>query len=548
MSPDILRSLRTIRHLEREQVAQRALRRLRPPPTPGAAPGGLEWDAAAWPRAPRAPRPANPAILEGAFEFWGAPRGLDLRRAWAAPDLGLSWNYPVHYFDAAPGLVPAHAARVQEWFDLWIAAHPPAQRPAWDAYPTALRIVNWLEVLTRLGAAAPDAWTQRVLQSLWVQADWLAKNLERHLLGTHLLKNAKALAIAGRVLTDPAAAAWRAQADAILLRELPRQVWPDGGLGEPSLPYHNMALEDMLDLLALRDWEAASWAALAHDTALRMLRFARAVQTPEGDAPLLGDSGEESVPGSVALAEYAGRLGLPVPEPGGGVQHFADSGIAVYRDARQYLLADVGGTGVSHLPGHGHCDSLSFEWWAGGRPIVVDTGTITYERGPARFATRCTAAHNTLQIDGQEQHEIWAAFRVARRSPVSSRLDSQRDVIAELVPWFDRRLRVARRFECSTSGVRIHDTVTGPGQHTLTSRLHLHPDCRIERDGDEVVVRNGPATAVIHMPVGFRILGPEASGSVHCERPGAARANPVLELETTGMLPWESAIRLKCGE
>jgi hypothetical protein len=75
--------------------------------------------------------------------------------------------------------------------------------------------------------------------------------------------------------------------------------------------------------------------------------------------------------------------------------------------------------------------------------------------------------------------------------------------------------------------------------------LHLHPDCVIERDGDAVRVQHGSAMAVIHMPVGFRILRPEASGSVHCERPGVARANAVLELESTGMLPWESQIRLE---
>ena len=545
MSPDLVRVLHTVRHLDREQVARRALRRLRVRPGLGTAPDRVEYLADVWPRVARARRPTSAAVLDGVFEFWGQRRQLDLQHAWSAGDLPLSWNYPVQYFDAAPALAAADPTRICEWIDRWIAAHPAPEGAAWEAYPIALRVVNWLDAVAILGPDALADWRARVFQSLWQQCDWLAKNLERHLLGTHLLKDAKALAIAGRVFADPAAHAWRTTGDAILVRELARQVWPDGGLGEPSLPYHNMVLEDVLDLLALRGWEQAPWADAARDTAMRMLRFARAVQTPQGTAPLLGDCGEEAVPPAPALGEYAVRLGFAVPEPGRGVQHFEASGIAVYRDARHYLLADVGGAGMPYLPGHGHCDSLSFEWWVQDQPIIVDTGTITYERGPARLATRSTAAHNTLQIDAQELHEIWAAFRVARRSQVSACLDFQGSIVAELVPWFDGRLRITRRFECSAAGVRIHDVVTGPGQHTLTSRLHLHPDCVIERHGDAVAVRHGPATAVIHMPVGFRILGPEVSGSVHCERPGVARPNAVLELESTGMLPWESEIRLE---
>lgn len=545
MSPDIACALRTLQFMKSEQLTRRAWHSVRPRPAPGTPPSRIEARLEAWPRTPRAARATHAAVLDGEFEFWGETRRLDLTRAWSAAPLGLSWHYPVHYFDAAPGLARADPARVCGWIDQWIAAHPAPEGVAWEAYPTSLRIVNWFEAIAILGPQAPDAWRTRTLHSLWRQTDWLAKNVERHRLGTHLLKNGKALAVAGRIFTDGAATAWRAASDAIVTRALSDQLWPDGGLGEPSLTYHNLALEDVLDLLALRDWEAAPWAELARDNAVRMLQVARAVQTPHAMAPLRGDCGEESVPSTAALGEYAVRLGLPVPEPGRGLQLFAGTGIAVYRDARQYLLAVAGSPGLPHLLGHSHCDSLSFEWWVEDRPIVVDTGTISYEAGAARFATRSTAAHNTLQIDGEEHHEIWGQWRVARRSHGTVRHDGPGAVVAELVPWFDRRLRITRRFDCSPAGIRIGDVVNGPGQHTLTSRVHLHPDCTVERNGDAVMVRHGPATAVIGMPVGFRILESAVSGSVHCEQPGVARANTVLELETTGMLPWEAAIRLE---
>src|SRR5262249_24559610 len=143
-------------------------------------------------------------------------------------------------------------------------------------------------------------------------------------------------------------------------------------------------------------------ATLLRELATRMTAFAVAVQTPRGTAPLLGEGGAETVPSTRELAAYARRLGLTVPPdepaPAKTIELFEPSGIGVYRAARHWLLADVSGVGPPYLPGHGHCDSLHFEWWVKGVPIVVDTGTCSYERGPARHTTRATAAHNTLEI------------------------------------------------------------------------------------------------------------------------------------------------------
>src|SRR5262249_37780011 len=154
---------------------------------------------------------------------------------WIAHDVGGSWNYPVHYFDAAPALVRTYPDGVQRWMERWVEAHAEPGTLAWDPYPTALRIVNWVDVVARLGASARPAWRGRILQSIWQQSDWLARNLETHLLGTHLLKDTKALAIASTVFDDHKAKAWGALAQRILTRELERQVRADGGHVEPSL-------------------------------------------------------------------------------------------------------------------------------------------------------------------------------------------------------------------------------------------------------------------------------------------------------------------------
>jgi uncharacterized heparinase superfamily protein len=544
-----VRVARTVRHLKPEQVAQRALRRVRAARGPASAPVGLDLRGGWEPRVRRCQSGADAQVLAGEFEFWGTRRRLPLDRAWLATDLGLSWNYPVHYHDALPALAESSAAAtragVLEFVDAWIAAHPPGSECAWDPYPTALRIVNWFDVLATLGASVPAAWRSRVVASLWLQAAWLERRLERHLLGTHLLKDAKALAIAGAAFGDPAAARWQRRAHTILRRELGRQVRADGGHVEPSVAYHAVALEDVLDLLDFGVGAGTALGAELATAARRMLAYLAAVQTPAGSVPLLGDAGAEASAQPSELFDFAARLGLERPAaPSGGVRWLAASGLAVYRDARQYLLADVGGVGPPHLAAHGHCDSLSFEWWVDGVPIVVDTGTTSYEPGALRDACRATHAHNTLEIDGREQHEIWAAFRVARRARVHARRDGDAAVIAMLRTWHDRGVCIERRFEFGAGGVHIRDRVEGPGTHTLASRLHFHPDCELLREGGVLHVRHGRAAAAIELDVPFEVHGPDARRSVHCERLGLARPNAVLEMVGKS-LPWSASARLR---
>jgi len=549
---------RTVRHLEAEQVTQRALRGLRRPRGPQSAPAAISMGDGWEPRVVRCRRPLEVAVLDGEFEFWGVRRRLALDRVWEAADLGLSWNYPLHYHDALPALAstaaPETRARVRAFIGSWIDAHPPGTACAWDPYPTALRIVNWLDVVGTCGAEAEPAWRERVFSSIWLQAAWLEARLERHLLGTHLLKDAKALAIAGAVFNDAAASRWRRRGRAILRRELGRQIHADGGHIEPSIAYHALALEDVLDLLAFASAADGELRALLSATAARMLGYLAAVETPGGGLPLLGDSGADAAPEPQALFDYASRLGIACVLPpadvvlssGGEVRWLSSSGVCVYRDPRQYALIDAGGVGPPHLAGHGHCDSLSFEWWVDGVPVIVDTGTTSYEPGPLRDACRATRAHNTIELDGREQHEIWAAFRVARRSRVRACLEKN-ELIATLRPWHAPDVVIERRFAFDTTGIGIHDSIEGRGSraHAVTARMHLHPDSHVRLESNVMHVEHAQASARIESDVALVLNDTATSDSVHCARLGVARANAVITLQ--GNTPWRTTVHLRVG-
>ncbi|NNE97653.1 MAG: heparinase II/III-family protein, partial [Pyrinomonadaceae bacterium] len=75
-----------------------------------------------------------------------------------------------------------------------------------------------------------------------------------------------------------------------------------------------------------------------------------------------------------------------------------------------YMIVDAGEIG-SLNGGHGHADTLSFELAAGGRPILVDSGTYTYnESKDLRDYFRSSEAHNTLTIDEKSSSEAGGKF------------------------------------------------------------------------------------------------------------------------------------------
>lgn len=75
------------------------------------------------------------------------------------------------------------------------------------------------------------------------------------------------------------------------------------------------------------------------------------------------------------------------------------------------MLAQLG---REYIPGHAPADIFSSETSlnaAGQSWIAAYTTTKTARRG----ATVARPAHNTVEIEGYDQAEMWGAFRVARR-------------------------------------------------------------------------------------------------------------------------------------
>ena len=421
----LFRYLRTIAHLTPRQIAYQLIRRFSPgsilPPVTGQVRQRSKLSMTR-------PLPRRMSGDENTFTFLNLTKRFDPARFdWASREMGKLWRYNLHYFDYLneEGRSWESSAFL---IDDWLKNNPQGTPDAWEPFPVSLRIVNWIKLfLTPEAAGKLD---ENWLKSLYGQALWLEKNIEYHLLANHYFKNGKALTFAGLFFAGEDAGRWLTKGLAILGTELDEQILGDGGHFERSPMYHAMILEDCLDLLNVMGGcgqaDVASVREKLADVSGKMSRYLAAMCHPDGGIALFNDAafGIEAAPAE--LIAYHERLtGISLPGADDRCISFPESGYFIMAPADgDRLLIDCGPIGPDYQTGHSHCDTLSIELSLKGKRIIVDSGCYEYEDGPLRQYNRGNAGHNTVTIDGENQSEVWASHRCARRArPLYARLN-----------------------------------------------------------------------------------------------------------------------------
>lgn len=218
---------------------------------------------------------------------------------------------------------------------------------------------------------------------------------------------------------------WRKTATDRMYAELDRQVYPDGAQIELSTGYHQVSLNNF----------AAAWD-VAHLNGIpmpadyvakmqKMFDYDLDVSMPDGYAPGLNDAGRTNMiaqakMGLTYFPERKDYLWLSTLGKEGTKPVFRDlsgaeipkqasvalpfSGHMVMRSGWElndlYCLFDAGPFGY----GHQHEDALSFVIYAYGKYMLVDPGTYPYDSSQWRKYVLSTRAHNTIMVDGCEQH------------------------------------------------------------------------------------------------------------------------------------------------
>ena len=459
---DALRHMRARQLVARPRrlVQTRLLAACRPPATPTWSPvaAGLGADPA--PQSGPQPRPEE----TGRFAAFGHQRPFPSPGFWTDDSGGLLFLFHLHGFSELAAYAAGPRSRQGDAFwiavlESWLRECGSPRRPAWHPYPTSGRVIAWCAALSSPGW--PDPLATALRAGLASQLRFLRRSVEHDIGGNHVLRNGVALTIGGACLGDPE------RGLELLRKELARQILPDGGHEERSPAYQRAILADLTDAARVVD-PTPDWLATAIE---RLSGWLRGLAGPDGTLPLLNDAWE----------------GPPVdPAPPQPVRDLQSSGYVVLRHGGDQAVLDLAPVAPPHLPPHAHADVLSFVLWADGRPLVVDPGSYTYD-GPDRNAFRGTAAHNTLEVDGQDQCDLWGPFRAAHMPRVRRLwLDPREDAIVVAAehdgyrrlpdPVIHRRTFVW----IPATGLIVLDRLLARRPHDVRSRLHLAPGAAYE--------------------------------------------------------------------
>lgn len=198
-----------------------------------------------------------------------------------------------------------------------------------------------------------------------------------------------------------------------LTMELDRQVYPDGAQKELTTSYHQVARSNFIGLYKLARHNGAALPEEYLGRLERMYDYNLQVMMPDGCLPPLNDAGHTRVRASLeegaelfhrADFRWAANSGVAGEPPRYASVALPYAGQYVMRGGwgtdDLYLLFESGPFGI----GHQHEDKLSMFIYGLGRVLLTEAGTYSYDASKYRRYVLGTWAHNTILVDGQEQH------------------------------------------------------------------------------------------------------------------------------------------------
>jgi hypothetical protein len=393
---------------------------------------------------------------------------------WGFLQEGLLWNYHLNSF-AWLESVAAPEEATDALLKNRAAAMPKRGN---DGYPTSRRLRHVVRYLLMQKTRDPA-----LVQMLWQDAHRLLVLPETQLGANHLLENYLSLWAAGMLFQHPP---FLQEAEAGLRRELPKQFLRDGAHYERSTHYTAQLIAALLRCLALAKalhWPAAdSLVTAGKSVVARSLGWLKQMQFPDGQMPAFGDAHRRLWPALADLKAAASKLQIEVQK-----ETLSDSGYRVLENKDFSLCANVGTAAPAFQPGHSHADALSFVLYFRGKPLICDVGISTYERDARRHWERSTAAHNTLEVNGQNSAEIWAAFRMGRRARVKIVAESATEISAVHNGYRHLKGLHHRQFSVGEQTVAIQDFLTGNFKEAFL-RLHFPPEITPQLQGENTLL------------------------------------------------------------
>lgn len=360
-----------------------------------------------------------------------------------------------------------YAQAMVDQFDSWTRQCPFGRGMNWRSpLELAIRLINWSWAFALIddSPVMTDRRRERILFSVHQHLSEIARKFSRYSsANNHLVGEAAGVFIASSYFSGlKGAPGWRAKSREILAREIQRQTFEDGGTREQATGYHLFSLEffllaGLVGRNAGDDFSTAYW-----DRLEKMTEFVSAMSEGGRAMPMIGDADDgyvldlgnrtDAAPSFVALGALLFHrsdfkaattdpsencywlLGPDVDRVWSGIadadkapvhtsRAFTESGYYLLQHGHRNssdqtsVVVDCGPLGFLSIAAHGHADALSLILRVGGVDVLVDPGTYDYFTYPKwREYFRSTRAHNTIEIDGQNQSQMVGAFMWGRQA------------------------------------------------------------------------------------------------------------------------------------
>ncbi|MEL0071876.1 MAG: heparinase II/III family protein [Rhodobiaceae bacterium] len=415
------------------------------------------------------------------------------------------WQASLHGFDWLRHLADAEEddarQRAARYIVGWIAMGGEKLRPAMAPEIVASRLAAWSRFLPQMRVLVKNDTLANVTASMARQAAWLDMTAPLAEDGLPRLQAALGLTLSGLIFDNGTERVRRGMD--MLLREMKRQILPDGG--------HNSRAPDALmpltaDLLAIESGLAAR--NMPKPTYLK-----QTVANMQTQLVLMRHRDGRLACFNGGLEHTQGELAplLPEGKRGQSVRYAQKSGYQRMQGGKTCVLVDVGQTGHGTESLNSHAAPLAFEMSHDRHRIIVNCGPNQVHGPNWHLASRGIAAHSVLGFDsdmddpflrhGAAARHLGARLKAAQWD-VSMRRSEDKNGI-----WLDmghgmflasHGVRHSRRLFMTVTGDDIRgEDLLMPGMGSTPSidapfhlRFHLHPEVSagLQRNGGSILL------------------------------------------------------------
>jgi uncharacterized heparinase superfamily protein len=446
----------------------------------------------AWPGEPR----RGAAIAAGEIEFAGelvrnpSPRWFPTAAGpeWLAEWHGFGWIPDL--FAAGPSARIAARELVQSWLAEDIAWHP----IVWRSDVLATRLFAWITHFDDLAGGDQDPALRRaMLANFAAQLRHLGRTAAWELDGAARLRALKGLIVG--IVALGGSAGKLAKAAQALAREMPAQIFADGGHLSRSPSTQLRVLQDLIDIRTVLRAGQSETPGAVQDAIGRMAPMLRLFRHGDRRLALFNDSLEEDgVLIDLVLTRSETRGRAPT--------HAPDSGFERLQAADSLVVVDTGRPPPPGFDEHAHAGALSLEMSHGRERLIVNCGAYRGAKPNWWRVARASAAHSVLVVADTNSAEI-RDDGVLGRAPASvtcerSEHDGQQWISATHDGYRDRfGLIYTRELFLAADGddLRGEDRLTGRPGAAFAVRFHLHPSVQASLVEDETA-------ALLRLPSG----------------------------------------------